>query len=175
MPLTEFELACRATQYDPAQLAVRFAAPVDAVLRRIAVLPPGGGHPPAGLIVCDSSGATVFNKPVPGFAMPRTGGACPLWPVFGALGRPTQPLRLEVALPSVPAPRFLCYAIAIPVAAPCFDAPPVLHSTMLVLPAPPQGSSAPVEVGVSCRICPRATCQSRREPAIEGVTLQSAL
>ncbi|MEO0930058.1 MAG: helix-turn-helix domain-containing protein [Pseudomonadota bacterium] len=175
MPLTEFELACHATQYDPGRLAERFGVALDAVLRRIASLPQGGGHPPSGLVVCDSSGASLFTKPVPGFALPRTGGACPLWPVFGALGRPTQPLRVEVALPSVPTPRFLCYAIAVPIASSRFDAPPVLHSTMLVLPDPPQGDRAPVEVGVSCRICPRTTCQSRREPAIEGVALQTAL
>ncbi len=175
MPLTEFELVCRATGYDPARLADRFGAPLDAVLRRISGLPRGQGHPPSGLVICDSSGASLFTKPVPGFALPRTGGACPLWPVFGALSRPNQPLRVEVVLPSVPSPRFLCYAIAVPVASPRFDAPPVLHSTMLVLPDPPQGEASPVEVGVSCRICPRATCQSRREPAIAGVTLQSAL
>lgn len=175
MPLAAFILACQTTDYDPAQLASRFAAPFDAVLRRMAHLPPDEGHPPAGLVISDSSGTALLTKQVPGFALPRTGGACPLWPVYGAFARPTQPLRVEVALPSVPAARFLCYAIAVPVATSRFDAPPVLHSTMLVLPDPPPGDAMPVPVGISCRICPRTGCQSRREPAIEGVTLQPAL
>ncbi|MEL6682347.1 MAG: helix-turn-helix domain-containing protein [Pseudomonadota bacterium] len=175
LPLQEFELACQATQYDPGRLAARFGAPVDAILRRISTLPQGSGHPPNGLVVCDSSGSSLFTKPVPGFVLPRAGGACPLWPIYGAMGRPTQPLKVEVVLPSVPALRFLCYAVAYPVASARFDAPPVLRSTMLVLPDPPQGSAPPVEVGISCRICPRTFCQSRREPAISGLAVQSAL
>jgi predicted transcriptional regulator len=175
LPLDEFDQACRSLSYDPARLAEQFDVPFDTVLRRIASLPSGAGHPPTGLIVCDSSGAPIFNKPVPGFALPRTGGTCPLWPVFGAFSRPAQPVKVEVVLPGASATRFLCYAIARPIAAPRFDAPPVLHSTMLVMPDPPQGATAPLEVGVSCRICARSGCQSRREPAIEGVTARSEL
>ncbi|MDX8354480.1 short-chain fatty acyl-CoA regulator family protein [Cognatiyoonia sp. IB215182] len=175
MPLAAFVIACQTSDYDPVQLAARFQVPFDAVLRRMAHLPPDDGHPPTGLMICDSSGAMLLSKPVPGFGLPRTGGACPLWPVYGALARPTQPLRIEAALPNVPAARFLCYAVAVPVAAPRFDAPPVLRSTMLVLPDPPPGNVPPIEVGISCRICPRTTCSSRREPVIEGVTLQPAL
>jgi transcriptional regulator with XRE-family HTH domain len=175
LPMAEFELTCRALQYDPAILADRFGVPFETVLRRLSSLPSGVGHPPIGLVVCDSSGAVLFCKPVPGFSFPRLGGACPIWPVFGAFGRPSQPLKIEVALPNVSVSRFLCYAIAVPIAAARFDAPPVMHSTMLVMPDPPEGDGAPLDVGVSCRICPRANCLSRREPAMDGVTSQSVL
>lgn len=175
LPMPEFEQACRVLQYDPAGLADRFATPFEVVLRRLASLPSHVGHPPIGLVVCDSSGAALFTKPVPGFTFPRIGGACPLWPVFGALSRPSQPLKIDVVLPNVSASRFLCYAIAVPIAATRFDAPPVMHSTMLVMPDPPEGDRAPLDVGVSCRICPRINCLSRREPAMDGVTPQSVL
>jgi predicted transcriptional regulator len=44
----------------------------------------------------------------------------------------------------------------------------VIEAHMLILPdaARPGGTPPPREVGVSCRICPRATCPARREPSI---------
>ena len=175
MPLDAFAPASAELHYDPVAIAGRFGAPLDAVLRRLSSLPSDQDHPPMGLVVCDNSGTVLFTKPVPGFVLPRRGGACPLWPVFGAFGRPAQPVRQDVVLAGAPDSRFLCYAVAMPIVTPRFDVPPVLHSTALVMPDPPQGAAAPLEVGISCRICPRATCQSRREPAIEGVAAQSEL
>ncbi|WP_019955678.1 XRE family transcriptional regulator [Yoonia vestfoldensis] len=168
LPRVPFAEAAAACGYDPAQLAVQFGVDFATILRRLPCLPPDAGHPPMGLAVCDASGALLYLKPVPGFAMPATGGACPLWPLFGALSRPSQPLRAEAILPGPAAQRLLCYAIAVPMAVPHFDMPPVLRSTMLVLPDMAEGTAQPVPVGVSCRICPRAACASRREPAIVG-------
>lgn len=169
LPLSSFEPACRETGYDPSALSLRFDAGFAQVLRRIASLPRQSGHPPTGLAVCDASGALTLSKPAPGFALPRSGGACPLWPVFQAFARPAQPLRSIVMLPGAAAQRFLCYAIAEPIAPPQFDAPPVLHSTMLVFPDPAESVSPAYPVGVSCRICARRDCVSRREPAMTGV------
>ncbi len=175
IPLADFEPLCIASQYDPFTIADHFDVSLDTVLRRLASLPSDGQHPPMGLMICDNSGTALFAKPVPGFTLPRSGGACPLWPIFGAFSRPAQPIRQEVIVPDAAASRFLCYAIALPVGTSRFDATPVLHSTALIMPDPPQAAADPIEVGVSCRICPRSACQSRREPAIEGVTNQSVL
>jgi len=87
-----------------------------------------------GLVEVDASGALLHAKAVRGFTMPRAGAGCPLWPVFTAFGRPDQPIRAIVAMPDVVAQQILCYAIARPVGAAGFDAPPVLRSTMLVIP-----------------------------------------
>lgn len=165
MPMTRFGPAAIETGYDPVALAHRFAVPIDAVLRRLSGLPTAQGHPPMGLAVADASGAMLFRKPVSGFALPRAGAGCPLWPLFTAFGRPDQPIRAEVALPDAGGQRFLCYAVAKPVGAASFDAPPVLHATMLIMPDPVEGSTAPIPVGVSCRICPRKACAARREPS----------
>lgn len=175
LPLAAFEKTARKVHYDPAVIARHFDVPLAQVLRRLAQLPSGQGHPPMGLVTCDASGAVTFLKPVPGFTLPRAGGACPLWPLFGALSRPHQPLRMEVKLPPPNATRFLCFALAEPAGPAQFDAPPALQATMLVMPDPPEAASEPQGVGLSCRICPRTACHSRREPAIGGVSTQSEL
>jgi hypothetical protein len=168
LPMDAFAPAAQACNYDPALLATRCGTDFATILRRLPCLPPGADHPPMGLAVCDAAGALLYLKRVPGFAMPTAGGACPLWPLFGALSRPSQPLRAEAILPGATASHLLCYAIATPLAVHHFDQPPVLRSTMLVMPDMAQGSAAPVPVGIACRICPRADCPSRREPAIIG-------
>ena len=165
MPLARFSTAARDAHYDPAKLAAQFAVPLDAVLRRLASLPAQDGHPAMGLVEVDASGALLHAKAVRGFTMPRAGAGCPLWPVFTAFGRPDQPIRAIVTMPDVVAQQILCYAIARPVGAAGFDAPPVLRSTMLVIPDHGDDSTPPVPVGVSCRICPRSDCTARREPS----------
>jgi predicted transcriptional regulator/DNA-binding XRE family transcriptional regulator len=175
MPLTVFGDACRALDYDPAQLSRKFNVDFAAVLRRLAALPIDGGHPAMGLAVADVSGALTFLKPVPGFNYSRRNGACPLWPIFSALSRPTQPSRAEVVLPDAAQTRFLCYAIAMPQGAQQFDVTPVLQSTMLVVADPPESKGDAIAVGGSCRICPRADCASRREPAIIGISAAPGL
>ncbi|SFS04794.1 helix-turn-helix transcriptional regulator [Yoonia litorea] len=169
LPLDDFQTAISRHGYDPAGLAQSFAVPLATVLRRLATLPPESDHPPMGLVICDAAGAIRLIKQVPGFAMPRAGGACPLWPVFAALARPEQPLRYDVTMPGQGGTRMLCYAIGTALPAARFDVPPTIQSTMLVMTDPDSPSAEPVPVGVTCRICPRNDCKSRREPAMTGV------
>jgi XRE family transcriptional regulator, fatty acid utilization regulator len=166
MPLDRFAAAARETAYDPSALAEAFDIDLAAVLRRLASLPRDDGHPPMGLAICDAAGAMIHLKPVVGFALPRGGAACPLWPLFDALCRPWHPIRAEVVLSGERAQQFLCYAVAQPREKARFDRPPVIEATMLLLPDPVAPSPAPVPVGVSCRVCGRARCPARREPSI---------
>ncbi len=175
LPLAAFEKACRKHNYDPALLAQAFGVSLPTAMRRLAQLPPENGHPPLGLVICDAAGALTFVKSVPGFTMPRTGGACPLWPLYGALSRPHQPIRLDVEMSGRNPTRFLCFALAEAVGPMPFDAPPALQSMMLVMPDPPEPATTPHPVGVSCRICPRHNCPSRREPALKGMSPQTEL
>ncbi|MFT7106679.1 MAG: putative transcriptional regulator/transcriptional regulator with XRE-family HTH domain [Yoonia sp.] len=175
LPLDAFQKACGDHAYDPAALAALFSVGFDVVLRRLAALPANAGHPPMGLAVCDAAGALLFLKTVPGFSLPKSGGACPLWPLFSAMCRPAQPMRLDVVMPGSNPIRHLCYAIATAVTAPQFNVPPAMQSTMLVLLDPPETITPPLPVGVSCRICPRDRCASRREPAILGVMPETPL
>jgi len=168
MPLAAFRAAAAEAGYDPARLAGRFGADLAAVLRRIAALPEDIAQGRIGLVICDGSGTLTFRKPVEGFALPRFGAACPLWPLYQALRRPMSPVRALVEMPGRERTRFLSYAVAQPVGAPGFDAPTVYEATMLILPLEranvPEGPV--LQIGTSCRICPQAGCAARREPSI---------
>ena len=168
-PMADFAPAAKAAGYDPVVLCRQGQRPFAMVLRRLAALPPGAGHPPIGYAHCDAAGALRVLKSVPGFSLPRYGAACPLWPLYAVLSRPEQPLRLDVVLPDADQTRLLCYAQASLRPATQFDAPPVVESAMVALPDPGGAASNAYPVGISCRICPRQDCSSRREPAMAGI------
>ena len=128
--------------------------------------PKGAGQ--IGLVICDGSGTLTFRKPVDGFPLPRFGAACPLWPLYQALGRPASPVRALVEMSGRDPVRFLTYAVSQPVGPAGFDAPMVYEATMLMLPmdrvrAP---DLAVLQIGTGCRICPQGQCAARREPSI---------
>jgi DNA-binding XRE family transcriptional regulator len=159
---------------DPAGIAARFGVGLAVVLRRLAILPSGPGWPGAGLIRCDGAGAIVFRRPVAGFAMPRFGAGCPLWPLYDALRRPGEPVRAMLGMAGLVPRRFAAYAVAERLGPPGFGAPEVIEAAMLVVPADglaPAGmrGAAAVDaraVGPACRICTRGACPARREPSI---------
>jgi transcriptional regulator with XRE-family HTH domain len=153
---------------NPAGLAEALGADLALVFRRLAARPFDADVGAIGLVLCDSSGTLTFRKPVDGFALPRYGAACPLLPLYQALGQPMHPVRQVVELAARSPRHYLTYAIAQPVAGARFDGPTMFEATMLVLSdAPDTGHNATqVPIGTSCRICPRTECTSRREPSI---------
>ncbi len=151
---------------DPGALAQHFGLDPAIVFRRLAALPGASAGVNVGLVICDGSGTLTFRKRVAGFALPRFGAACPLWPLYQALSRPMAPIRTTVDLAGRPARRFMTYAICTPVAGNGFDGPQVLESSMLILPGPPEDAAPAQPIGTSCRICPRADCPARREASI---------
>ncbi len=166
LPLGPFLAAARREGFDPGRLAVAFGAEPAMVFRRLAGLPPEAGA--LGLVVCDGSGTLVFRKPLPGFALPRFGAACPLWPLYEALSRPGQPVQARVAMAGRLAASFDAWAwghIAYPAG---FSGPPVVRAYMLLAAATGEAAAPPRAVGTSCRICPQQGCAARREPAITG-------
>ena len=164
MPERAFRASLSGAGGDPVRLAAGFGVGLDAVLRRMAALSE------AGLVVCDGSGTITLRKPVEGFALPRFGAACPLWPLYQALGRPAQPVAQVVEMPGREGRRFRCIAVALPRPAASIDAPPVQEATMLIEPLE-ESSGRALGVGTSCRICPRETCGARREPSILGASV----
>ena len=167
LPFERFAEAVARLGADPGRLATETGAELPRIFRRLAAMPeealPGG----AGLVICDASGAPLFRKPVGGFAMPRFGVPCPLWPLFLALTRPLVPVRRRLVQAGRAGERFDCIAIAWPEGAPALDADPMFRATMLILPVRDAASAAPVqEVGSTCRLCPRSDCAARREPSI---------
>ncbi|MEM8655558.1 MAG: short-chain fatty acyl-CoA regulator family protein [Pseudomonadota bacterium] len=146
-------------------LANRFAVGVPLMMRRLAAVP----GIEAGLVVADRAGSLLFRKDVEGFAIPRHGAACPLWPLFQVMGQPGQVIRTRAAMPARDGAVFDCWAAAEPVGPVVVNAPPLLEATMLVLPVPDAAAhddGTAQEVGPACHICPRSGCPGRREPSI---------
>jgi len=167
LPLAEFQAAI-GRGLDPVQLADEFGVGLAMVLRRIASLPLGEGMQPVGLVSCDGSGTVTFRKAVDGFAVPRFGAACPLWPLYQALLRPQVPIRMRVEQAGRDTPRFMTYAIAELRQPAGFDGVQIVEAVMLIV---PEGSAAlageaALPIGTSCRICPRDMCAARREVSI---------
>ncbi len=186
VPLAALRRAIAETGIEPLALAARFDCDLACMLRRLAALPaapgPGpGGVPVCGLVCCDGSGTLTFRKPLEGFAIPRFGAACPLWPLFQALSRPATPIRMWLEQAGYRPRRYLAYAVAQPMPRADFSVPQTFGATMLILPdTGPAGEAVAggnvggadgadggaLGIGASCRICPRERCASRREPSI---------
>ena len=172
MPMQAFQTARSALGWDPAALAREFRQSLPSVMRRIAFLPAGSDGTVAGLISCDGAGALVLRKAVPGFALPRFGAACPYWPLFQALAQPERPMRAVVRQPGGARRRHVCQAISVQQEAPSFDRPPVYEAYMLIrelddaLDGEAMSHATPIEVGSTCRVCPRTDCAARREATI---------
>ena len=166
MPEAAFAQALASVGPDPARLAALFGVDLLAAMRRIAGMPDSGRGSAVGLVICDGSGTLVFRKPVQGFAVPRFGAACPLWPLFTALARPMCPV--EVTVESVTGARFLVRAFCQPRYPDGFSGVELREAAMLILPdlGPEDAGRAAIEIGSTCRICPRPACPARREPSI---------
>ena len=161
VPMADLIAAVARSGLDPVLLARQFGADVLAVFRRLALMP--GAK--LGVVICDASGTMIFRKPLDGFALPRFGAACPLWPLYTALGRPMSPVQALVEISGRSPQRFRALAFCRPRLTGGFAGPPMAEAAMLILPA----GAAPGEalaVGTSCRICPRPACPARREPSL---------
>ncbi len=168
LPLGPLRAALAGTGTDPASLAARFGADLACVFRRLAALPEGDLPEPAGIAICDASGTLTFRKPIDGFSLPRFGAACPLLPLYQALGRPMSPVRAVVEQPGQGRRRFVTYSVAQPAHPAGFEQPTVFEATMLILPEPAgeRRETSAIPIGPTCRICPREACIARREPSI---------
>lgn len=164
MPLDEITQAV-ANKIDPMALAETFSCELPSVLRRLATLPEDVLGRQSGLVFCDASGSILFRKPIDGFALPRFGASCPLWPLYTALARPQVPLRRQVVQHGRHATGFECLAVAWPQAQVGFDKDPMYRAVMLILPQTVSPADA-LAVGSSCRVCMAKNCQARRETSI---------
>jgi predicted transcriptional regulator len=105
----------------------------------------------------------LYRKEAAGLSLPRQSGACPLWPLYGAMSRPGLPIRATLATPE--GGRLLAWAHAAPKEPPGYDAPAPVVSVMLFTDDAGliAAAKAPeIRVGAQCSICPRESCASRR-------------
>jgi len=160
LPEARFAEALAAIGPDPLALAERLAVAPLTVMRRIAGVP----GLQAGLVTCDASGTLTFRKPATGFPLPRFGAACPLWPLYTALGRPMQIVeaRLQMAGQSDRRHRVIAWAETRHPQG--LRGPELREAAMLIL--PDDGTGPVLRIGTSCRVCARGDCPARREPSI---------
>ncbi|MEL7097471.1 MAG: helix-turn-helix domain-containing protein [Pseudomonadota bacterium] len=163
LPLERLRRAEAEVGADPVALARHLGVGLARILRRMAAL----HRDAAGLVVCDRAGSLLFRKPLSGFAVPRFGACCPLWPLFDALAQPGLVMRARLTQPARQPADFDVFAVAEAVGPPRYNAPPLVQSTMLILPAPEAAPPEPARaVGSACRTCPVSGCVARREPSI---------
>ena len=148
---------------DPDRLSQETGRPLPQVFRRLAMLPEDVAGGPVGLIVADGAGAILLRKPVLGFAVPRGGAGCTLWPLYEALTQPARPIRATLRQGDL---RIEALAAAEEIRPAGFDSPAILHAHMLLRPPPASAAGAARDVGATCRICVRSDCVARREPSI---------
>ncbi len=161
LPMERFKAAIGAGLPDPGQLAQRFGTDIVAVFRRLALVPGARW----GVVGCDASGTLTFRRPVEGFPLPRFAAACPLWPLYRALGRPMTPISALVEMASRRTWRFRALAFAAPRLTGGFGGPEVVEAAMLLMPVEATAEPA-LPVGTTCRICPRSGCAARREASL---------
>ena len=160
LPEADFAEALTETGPDPVALADRFATSPLAVMRRLA----GVVGLQAGLVICDASGTLTFRKPATGFALPRFGAACPLWPLYAALGHPMQPFEARVQMAGQSDRRHRLIAWGETRYPQGLRGPELREAAMLIL---PDDGAGPIQrIGSSCRVCARGDCPARREPSI---------
>ncbi len=161
--LTALAKAAKQNGFDPGALAQIFDVALPVMMRRLACLPAAPDIPDIGLVTCDSAGAILLRKAPLGFSLPKFGAACPLWPLFSALGAPGQPIRRLVR--SAQDQLYQAYAICTPLRAAQFDQPVSYRSSMVLI-GVNEATEPPLDLGPSCRVCPHSSCLSRREPSI---------
>ena len=171
MPLRRFADAAARLGWNPQALAAEFGQGVPAVFRRLAVLRrPWIEAPAFGLIVVTASGYPLLRRPLPDFALPRHGNACPLWPLFQTFARPGVVL-LERIEHDAGRP-FVTLSLAAPRRPPALGEVPDLEAAMLIVaeresPFATAAAARPtLAVGTSCRICTRGDCPARAQPQL---------
>lgn len=160
MPEVTFRVALAELGPDPLALAERFDTSPLSAMRRLA----GVAALQAGLVACDGSGTLTFRKPATGFPLPRFGSACPLWPLYAALGRPMQPFEARVQMAGQSDRRHKVIAWAETRHPLGLRGPELREAAMLIL--PDEGTGPVTRIGSSCRVCARGDCPARREPSI---------
>lgn len=149
----------------PEALSEALETDLATLFRRLAMLPEAEVGP-VGLATCDGSGTLVFRKPLPEFSMPPVGSACTLWPLYQVLAQPQTPVQALVRQVGRDAQTASALAVSEELRPASFSQPALMRAHMLILPAPSLAQGGARDVGVTCRVCPLASCAARREPSI---------
>lgn len=179
-PYDRFHADAVAARYDIEVLRQRYGGSFEQVAHRLVTLRrPGQEGIPFGFLRANPAGFTTKRLPLPGLPLPRHGHGCPIWAIYGAFQTPGRVLRQLARFPDNSRYLFIAETVARQPAT--FHEPLVPHSVMLacdVIHADKtvygdgldlgRTARVTVEVGPSCRLCPRQDCLHRSEEPIVG-------
>ncbi|WP_298192414.1 short-chain fatty acyl-CoA regulator family protein [Novosphingobium sp.] len=173
MPYDRFARAVDARAYDIEALSGQFGASFEQVAHRLTTLNrPGQERVPFFFIRVDAAGNVSKRLDGAGFPFAAHGGGCPLWSLHDCFRRPGEVLTQWLELPG--GERFFSVARSVTSGGGGHGKPAVLraialgctaeHAPKLVYARGEQPAATPI--GVTCRLCNRATCTARAEPPL---------
>ena len=173
MPYDRFARAVDARAYDIEALSGQFGASFEQVAHRLTTLNrPGQERVPFFFIRVDAAGNVSKRLDGAGFPFAAHGGGCPLWSLHDCFRRPGEVLTQWLELPG--GERFFSVARSVTSGGGGHGKPAVLraialgctaeHAPKLIYARGEQPAATPI--GVTCRLCNRATCTARAEPPL---------
>jgi len=176
-PYEPFADAVEEYRYDIDRLSLRFGGDFEQVACRLTTLRrPGREGVPFAFLRADPAGNVSNPFSIPGLRMPRLGGACPLWAIYGALATPDRTVAQLAEMPG--GERFLFVARRLARRAAAFGGTPVTYSVMIGCDAvygdrivygdgfAADRDTLATPVGFNCRSCSRSDCGQRAQPGI---------
>jgi len=173
MPYDRFARAVETRAYDIEALSGQFGASFEQVAHRLTTLNrPGQERVPFFFIRVDAAGNVSKRLDGAGFPFAAHGGGCPLWSLHDCFRRPGEVLTQWLELPG--GERFFSVARSVISGGGGHGKPAVLraialgctaeHASRLIYARGEQPAATPI--GVTCRLCNRATCTARAEPPL---------
>lgn len=175
MPYTAFAKAVEARRYDVEAIARQFTTSFEQTAHRLTTLQkPGQERIPFFFIRVDTAGNVSKRLDSANFPFARHGGGCPLWSLHQVFTTPRTVVTQWLELPE--GQRFFSIARTVSSGGGAFGAPRIDRAVALVCEAShaerlvyyrhqPQPIT-PTPIGITCRLCHRASCTSRSEPPI---------
>lgn len=177
MPYEPFGDIAQTSRHDFLRLQNRFNASFEQVAHRLVTLRrPGAEGIPFAFVRADPAGNISKRFSLPGLYMPQFGGACPLWPLYGAFAAAGRLVVQKVEMSDER--RFIFLARMVRKGAPAIGAPEAHFTVMLacevqhgarIVHADPVMEGPPVAAGWECRSCPRHKCPQRAHPSLQTV------
>jgi len=173
MPYDRFARAVEARAYDIEALSGQFGTSFEQIAHRLTTLNrPGQERVPFFFIRVDGAGNVSKRLDGAGFPFAAHGGGCPLWTLHDTFRRPGDVLTQWLELPG--GERFFSIARSVASGGGGFGKPTILRAIALACAAEhapkliyARGDQpGPTPIGVTCRLCNRATCTARAEPPL---------
>ena len=176
MPYGRFARAVESRGYDVEALSRQFGTSFEQVAHRLTTLnKPGQECVPFFFIRVDQAGNVSKRLDGAGFPFAAHGGGCPLWSVHSVFRTPGEIVTQWLELPD--GQRFFSIARTVTAGGGSYGKPRIYRAIALACAAEhaeklvytqgidPQAVAA-TPIGVTCRLCHRATCTARAAPPI---------